>query len=238
MIVEKIKISVVIPVYNEQDNLPQLNTELHESLIPLGEGFEIVYVNDGSKDNSQKVLSQLSEAFESVRVLVFERNCGQTAAFSAGFRHSRGEYVITLDADLQNSPSDIPAMLAYLPEYDVVCGVRKNRRDTIVKRISSRIANAVRNKITRDQITDTGCSLKVFKKEYLDRITLFEGMHRFFPTLLKMQGANVIEVAVSHHPRTKGVSKYNVWNRALVSLLDCLFVRWMQERKINYKIRS
>lgn len=230
-------ISIVIPVYNEESNLLTLNEELHRALVQTTDNYEIIYVNDGSTDTSQTVLEQLQQASRQVKVVTFERNCGQTAAFSAGFAAARGEIVVTLDADMQNPPADILKLLPYLATHDVVCGVRLNRQDNWVRKISSRVANAVRNKITRDQVTDTGCSLKVYKKVYLDKIVLYEGMHRFLPTLLKMQGARVVEVEVRHFPRTAGVSKYNVWNRALVSFLDCLFVRWMQERQISYKIR-
>ncbi|HCT85110.1 MAG TPA: glycosyltransferase [Candidatus Margulisbacteria bacterium] len=234
--VETKYISVIIPVFNEQENLIAINTELLEVLNKLPYSYEIIYVNDGSTDNSISLLSNISKNHNRIRVISFNRNYGQTAALSAGFEEAEGQYIVTLDADRQNSPKDIPALFKYIPKYDIVCGIRKHRKDSLVKIISSKIANSIRNIITNENITDTGCSLKIIKKEYAKSFPLFEGMHRFFPTLVKLKGGKSIEVEVSHNPRRFGKSKYTTLNRMFIAFIDCLAVKWMQKRTIRYKV--
>ena len=230
------ELSVVIPVYNEEGNLEQLNTRIHDVLSKLNLAYEIIYVDDGSKDNTNTILEKFSKLDPKVKTITFSKNNGQTAAFDAGFKAATEKYIITIDADLQNWPENIPLLLSQIPAFDVVCGVRTNRKDTCVKLVSSKIANAVRNMITKETITDTGCSLKIFKKDFINKIPMFEGMHRFLPTLCKLYGATVTEVFVDHSPRVAGVSKYNMFNRVFVSLMDCLAVRWMQKRVLDYRI--
>jgi glycosyltransferase involved in cell wall biosynthesis len=171
-----------------------------------------------------------------VRVIRQRRNSGQSAALQAGFRFARGEIVITLDADLQNDPADIPRLLERIDTHDVVCGVRANRQDSWVRRVSSRIANGVRNRVTHDSVTDVGCTLRACRAEFLRRVPLFTGMHRFLPTLLKMEGARVIEVPVHHRPRLYGQPKYNIRNRIWRALADLMAVRWMQKRWIDRRL--
>lgn len=231
----KPEISVVIPVYNEEENLPILIPKITEVLKPLDKNFEIILVDDGSTDNSFNVIKDLSSRFMEVRYIRFKKNTGQTAAFDAGFKNALGDVVVTLDADLQNDPADIPKLLSYIPDYDIVCGWRAERKDPLIKKISSRIANSFRNFLTKDSIHDTGCSLKVYKREWLDKIKLYKGLHRFLPTLLKLEGARIIEVKVSHNPRKFGRSKYNIRNRLFTGLYDLLAVRWMQKRRLNYE---
>lgn len=230
----KPKISIVIPVYNEEENLPPLAETIVPVMQNIKEPYEIIFVDDASTDKSLAVLKSLAAKYTSIRLLRFTANCGQSAAFDAGFKSARGEIVVTLDADLQYDPQDIPKLLEKINEYDVVCGWRKRRQDPWLKLISTKIANAVRNKLSGEDIKDTGCSLKAFKKTYLANLKMYKGMHRFLPTLLKMQGAKVTEVEVRHFPRRFGVSKYNIRNRMFRAFLDLLFVVWMKKRNLNY----
>jgi glycosyltransferase involved in cell wall biosynthesis len=235
-----IDLSVVFPVYNEEENVPILIDEIARALDGKGWTYEIVAVDDGSADRSLEVLRSLKSRYPMLRLITFEKNSGQTAALDAGWRAARGRFVVSLDADLQNDPADIPKMMRELERNaaDMVIGIRVNRQDTFARRLQSRIGNGVRNWITRDHITDTGCSLKLVKREAIDRVRLFTGMHRFLPTLVRMEGYKVIEMPVNHRPRQFGVSKYGAMNRAFRGLADCLAVRWMSSRNLRYKIRE
>jgi len=231
------KISLIIPVYNEEENLQDLYSEITNCLSGLRCAFELLLVDDGSTDSSLAVIRALAGADERVRFLSFAGNCGQSAAFAAGFRYADGDVIVTLDADLQNDPADIPAMLdVYAQGVDMVIGWRAKRQDSAVKRYASRFANWVRNRISRETVRDTGCSLKVMRADMVKRIPMFTGMHRFLPTLMKLEGAKVAEVRVNHRPRNKGVSKYGIWDRAWASAYDLLAVRWMQKRYIGYVV--
>jgi glycosyltransferase involved in cell wall biosynthesis len=203
----------------------------------LGQPFELVLVDDGSSDGSGELLDQLAAADSRLRVLHFVENCGQSAALAAGFAHARGQVIITLDADLQNDPEDIPALLPLLQEHDAVVGIRQRRRDTFWKRFSSRFANAVRNWLTREDIVDTGCPLKVFRAQAIKSIRMWHGAHRFLPTLLKLEGYRVAQVPVRHRPRQAGESHYGTWDRALRGLRDALGVRWLQDRALRWRLR-
>jgi len=231
-------ISAVIPAYDEQECVADCVREVRGALQGIGRSFEVIVVDDGSTDGTFNVLRRLKESVPELRVLRFASNCGQTAAMEAGFRHARGEFVVTLDADLQNDPADIPAMLVRMEEWDVVCGVRANRADNLVRRLSSRIANGVRNLLTGDRITDTGCTLKLYRREFVEKLKLFDGMHRFLPTLLRLAGARVTEMPVRHRPRLKGAAKYGVGNRIFKSFRDLFAVRWMQSRWLDYRIEE
>jgi glycosyltransferase involved in cell wall biosynthesis len=171
-------------------------------------------------------------------VLGFRKNCGETAAGAAGLKEARGEVVITIDADLQNDPMDIPRMLGYLRDYDMVTGWRQKRDDSWVKRITSTIANAIRNRLSGETIRDSGCTFRAYKRECLQNLKLFKGMHRFMPTLVKMEGFRVIEIPIAHHPREFGVSKYTTWNRMWRAFVDLLAVKWMKNRHICYEIEE
>jgi glycosyltransferase involved in cell wall biosynthesis len=228
-------LSIVVPVFNEADNLEPLYREIRAALHDRGLDFEILFVDDGSTDATPSVLRQIAGTDPAVRVLRLPRNSGQTAAFGAGFRAARGEVIATLDADLQNDPADLPRLLDKLDNFDVVCGVRQNRRDSWVRRMSSRIANAVRNRMTHESISDVGCSLRVFRRSLVEDLPLFTGMHRFLPTLLRMQGARLHEVPVRHRPRLHGQSKYGIQNRLWVGIVDLFAVRWMQRRWIDHR---
>lgn len=229
-----VNLSVVIPAFNEERNLPVLLEEIDRALAPLELSYEILVVDDGSTDGTLDVALALAREDPRRRVLRSERNAGQSAAMVAGFRHARGSVVATLDADLQNDPADLPGMLEVLDQgWDVVSGIRADRRDHWVRRISSKIANGVRNRLTHESITDVGCTLRVIRKPFLDRIPMFTGMHRFLPTLLRLAGARITEVPVHHRPRLHGEPKYNIRNRIWKALADLLAVRWMQRRWID-----
>ncbi|MCU1229174.1 MAG: glycosyl transferase family 2 [Acidobacteria bacterium] len=229
-------LSVVFPVYNEEENVPILLAEIAKALDGKPWTYEIVAADDGSSDGSLAALRAARAQYPNLRIVALAKNSGQTAALDAAWRAARGDYVVSLDADLQNDPADIPAMMQKLEELgvDMVIGVRVNRHDTFSRKLQSKIGNGVRNWITRDQITDTGCSLKLVRREAIDRVKLYTGMHRFLPTLVRMQGYKVAEMPVNHRARQFGVSKYGAMNRAFRGLADCLAVRWMSKRVLDY----
>ncbi|MDQ6801827.1 MAG: glycosyltransferase family 2 protein [Acidobacteriota bacterium] len=233
-------LSVVFPVFNEEENVPILLEEIATALRGQPWSYEMIAVDDGSVDRSLEILRQSRAKYPNLRVLTFEKNSGQTAALDAGWRAAKGTYVVSLDADLQNDPADIPVMMRKLEESgaDMIIGVRVNRQDTFARKIQSRIGNGVRNWITGDQITDTGCSLKLVRRSAIERVALYTGMHRFLPTLVRMQGHKVIETPVNHRPRKFGVSKYGAMNRAMRGLVDCFAVRWMSKRMLTYKLKD
>ncbi len=233
-----IEISVVVPVYNEEENLPILIPEVVSVLEPLSKPYEMIFVDDGSTDRSRDILKKMAPQHPELRFLGLKRNCGETAAGAAGLKEARGRVVITLDADLQNDPKDIPKMLEYLRDYDMVTGWRETREDSWVKRITSKIANGIRNRLSGESIRDSGCTFRVYKRECLQNLKLYKGMHRFMPTLVKMEGFRVIEVPVGHHSRKFGVSKYTTWNRMWRAFVDLLAVRWMKSRHVRYEIEE
>jgi glycosyltransferase involved in cell wall biosynthesis len=227
------RLSIVVPLFNEEENLPPLEAEIAAALAPLGGDHEILYVDDGSTDGSFAALERLAAANPRIRLLRHAKNAGQSAALAAGFRAARGAIVVTLDADLQNDPADIPRLLAKLDEgYDAVSGVRRDRRDSWTRRISSKIANGVRNWATDESVTDVGCSLKAYRREFLRDLPMFSGMHRFLPTLVRWNGARLAELDVHHRPRLHGVAKYGIGNRLFRALADLRAVRWMRSRWI------
>jgi glycosyltransferase involved in cell wall biosynthesis len=235
---EKVEISAVVPVYNEEETLPVLIPKLMKVLEGLGCSFELIFVDDGSSDESQKILREMASQYPSFRVLRFRENRGLSTALVAGMREARGEKIVTLDSDLQNDPADIPKLLEYLDRYDMATGWRQKREDTWLKRISSKIGNSVRNWLSGENIQDSACTLRAFKKECVKEIPVFNGMHRFLSTLVKMAGYRIIEVPVSHHPRKFGKSKYNIRNRMVRSFVDLLAVKWMKGRTIRYDIEE
>jgi len=233
-----IRISVVVPIYNEEPNIGRLLAEVQPVLEGLGTSWEVVAVDDGSRDASLRLLTEAQAARPWLRVVCFDQNRGQTAAFLAGFRAARGEILVTMDADLQNDPKDIPKLLERMPEYDVVCGFRAKRDDPLRKRWASKIANAVRRWVLKDNIRDTGCSLKAFRRECADCVPPFNGMHRFFPILMAAQGFRVTQVEVGHRPREAGASKYGTLDRLVRSLPDMFAVRWMNRRRLRLDARD
>jgi dolichol-phosphate mannosyltransferase len=230
------KISFVIPIYNEEGNIKRLFEELTRVAETLSHPYEIMLVDDASTDRSLHIIKELAASHEQVRYLSFEANCGQSAALYAGFQNADGDVIITMDADLQNDPADIPKLMQFFGEYDMVNGWRADRQDTLSKKVGSRIGNYVRNRLTWETIHDTGCSLKVMRATMLKRIRMFRGLHRFLPTLMRLEGARVIEVPVNHRPRVHGVSKYNNLRRGIEGLYDVIAVRWMIKRYLKIRI--
>lgn len=230
-------LSLIVPAYDEEDCLAALYGRVLE-VFGNGLAWELVVVDDGSRDRTGAVARELAEKDPRVRAHILTRNCGQTTAIRVGIAAARGPLVATLDADLQNDPGDLLAMLEALGENDAVVGYRTERHDDWLRRTSSRVANAIRNALTGDQVRDTGCSLKLVRTEAIRAIPLFEGMHRFLPTLLRYHGYRVIEHPVSHRPRLAGTSKYGVSNRAWRAFKDLLAVRWMRSRIVHPEVRG
>lgn len=227
------EISVVVPLFNEEESIAILQTELSAAL--KGFEYEIIFVDDGSVDRTADRI----ETAPNIRLIRFEKNCGQSAAIYAGLTAARGGTVVIIDGDLQNDPADIPKLLAEIARgADLVCGYRVKRRDTLVKRATSQIANAVRSRYTKDGVRDTGCTLKAMRRECMSTLLPFKGMHRFIPALVKAAGYRLVEVPVNHRPRRFGQSKYGLGNRALRATVDMFGVRWLLSRQLNYKIRE
>ena len=233
-----VDLSVVIPVYNEEESLRHLWPELRAVLEPLGLAFEVVFVDDGSRDRSAELIRELREDDPRVRLVRLKTHAGETAVTDAGFKTARGRWVVTMDADLQNDPHDIPVLLSHLDRWDAVTGWRVNRGegDTVLRRVSSQVANRVRNWISNESIHDSGCTFRAFRRECLRGLVLYRGFHRFIPTLLRMRGYRVIEVPVRNRPRRYGESKYGVLNRVFVATTDLLVVRWMKSRLLRYEV--
>jgi dolichol-phosphate mannosyltransferase len=227
------ELSIVIPAYNERENLGPLLAELHRALERIGRSHEIVLVDDGSRDGSAEWLRAESQRDPSLVPVLLERNSGQSAALAAGLAHARGDVIVTLDADLQNDPADLPRVLEALDGADVVSGIRAHRQDGGLRLLSSRIANAVRRGAIGDPITDIGCSFKAYRRTALEGLPMFVGVHRFLPALCVFRGAKLVEVELSHRPRRFGTSKYGVQNRLWRGLYDLVGVRWLKSRLIR-----
>jgi glycosyltransferase involved in cell wall biosynthesis len=225
-----VDISVVVPCFNEEDNIELLLNELEQALRPTGKSFEIIYVDDCSTDSSLARLQDAAKSRPYLRVLAHKQNLGESAAILSGYEAARGQIVFSMDADLQNDPADIPRFLKALEQADAVCGVRRKRQDSWSKRISSRIANKVRAALLKDDIHDAGCTYRAIRREALVQLIGFRGLHRFIPTILRYHGFKVVEIPVNHRPRTRGYSKYGVGNRLWVGILDIIGMMWYRKR--------
>ena len=226
-------VSVVVPLFNEEASMPILQSELRAALGHLD--HEIIFVDDGSIDRTVERIENAAN----VRVVRFARNAGQSAAIYAGLQAARGTTAVLIDGDLQNDPADIPKLLAEISRgADLVCGYRAQRKDTLVKRLTSRVANFVRSRFTKDGVRDTGCTLKAMRRECVGALVPFKGMHRFIPALVKAAGYRLVEIPVNHRPRRFGRSKYGVGSRALRATIDMFGVRWLLSRRLNYKVRD
>jgi dolichol-phosphate mannosyltransferase len=226
-------VSVIVALYNEEENVPILQAELRAAL--KGVDHEFIFVDDGSADRTVERI----EAAPNLRVIRFEKNAGQSAAIYAGLQAARGAILVLIDGDLQNDPADIPKLVGEVSRSaDLVCGYRAQRRDTRVKRLTSRIANAVRSRYTKDGVRDTGCTLKAMRRECVGALVPFKGMHRFIPALIKDAGYRLVEIPVNHRPRRFGQTKYGLGNRAVRATIDMFGVRWLLSRRLNYKIRE
>lgn len=235
------ELSLVIPCFNEEGNLRELIKAIREALEPLGVSYEVVITDDCSRDNSWAILKEFAAADARIRVQRFQFNCGESAASFAGMKAARGQYIVTLDADLQNDPRDLPKFLDALRHFDCVCGTRvkvRGQGDGALRVLSSRIANEVRNALSGEQISDAGCTYRAFKRECIDNLKFFKGMHRFLPTLFKIEGHTVTEIEVTNNPRFAGQSNYGVWNRLFASFHDLLAVRWMKKRMFKYIVQE
>lgn len=226
-------ISVIVPLFNEEENMSILQSELKAALD--GIDHEMIFVDDGSIDRTLERI----ETAPNVRVIRFEQNTGQSAAIYAGLQAAHGAITVLIDGDLQNDPADIPRLLAEIDRgADLVCGYRARRKDTLLKRLTSRIANFVRSRFTKDYVRDTGCTLKAMRRDCVSALLPFKGMHRFIPALVKGAGYRLVEIPVNHRPRRFGQSKYGLGNRALRATIDMFGVRWLLSRRFNYKIRG
>lgn len=228
--------TIIIPVFNEEDNLERVEKELLAYSKIAKKSTCILFVNDGSKDNSQSLIEQICDRNDNFNYLAFEENRGLSAAIKAGFDASETELVGYIDSDLQTSPEDFDLLLEHIGEYDLVTGVRSNRKDSFVKNMSSKIANGIRRTFTHDGMDDTGCPLKVIKADYAKRIPMFKGLHRFLPAMILLQNGKIIQIPVRHFPRIAGQAKFGLWNRLLGPLSDCFAYLWMKRKYINYKI--
>jgi dolichol-phosphate mannosyltransferase len=226
-------VSVVVPLFNEEENVPILQSELTTALAGLD--YEIIFVDDGSSDATIARIRPDAR----VRILPFAKNAGQSAAMYAGLHAAAGAVAVLIDGDLQNDPADIPKLIAEIERgADLVCGYRAVRKDTAVKRLTSRVANFVRSRFTKDGVRDTGCTLKAMRRECISTLVPFKGMHRFIPALVKGAGYKLVEVPVNHRPRQFGVSKYGLGNRAVRATVDMFGVRWLLSRQLSYKVRE
>ncbi|MFI2742545.1 glycosyltransferase family 2 protein [Zhouia sp. PK063] len=230
--------TIIIPVYNEDENLYRVEKELLNYLAIAIKNTQVLLVNDGSTDNSLTIIKEICAKHEEFHYISFGENCGLSAAIKAGFDYATTEYVGYMDADLQTSADDFNNLLKYVPAYDLVTGVREQRKDSFVKRLSSLSANKIRRFFTNDGMDDTGCPLKVIKTDYAKRIPMFSGLHRFLPAMILLQKGNIIQIPVQHFPRMAGQAKFGLANRLVGPLLDCFVYLWMKKKYINYTITN
>ncbi|MGK5594737.1 MAG: glycosyltransferase family 2 protein [Parachlamydiaceae bacterium] len=230
--------SIVIPLKNEEENIRDLVEEIVPVMNALKSSWELICIDDGSTDQTLFYLKELQQEHANLRILAFEKNYGQSSAFDAGFKAAKGQFIITMDGDRQNDPRDIPSLIALADQADLVTGHRVNRKDPFSKRIISRFANFIRSRFCRDEVPDTGCSLKLYRRECLDKIKLYQGMHRFLPALFKIEGFKIAVVPVNHRERVKGYTKYHFFNRSFNTVADMLAVRWMSNRRLSYQIKK
>ncbi|PCI35590.1 MAG: dolichol-phosphate mannosyltransferase [Flavobacteriaceae bacterium] len=230
--------TIIIPVYNEEDNLKRVASEMLAYFKIATKKTKVLFVNDGSQDNSQAMIVDICRDNKDFSYLSFEKNCGLSAAISAGFHLCDTALVGYIDSDLQTAPSDFNLLLEHIEKNDLVTGVRANRKDSFVKNMSSTIANGIRRSFTSDGMDDTGCPLKVIKTDFAKRIPMFKGLHRFLPAMILLQQGNIKQVPVQHFPRIAGEAKYGVWNRLLGPLMDCFAYLWMKKKYINYTVAS
>lgn len=229
-------LTIIVPVYNEEESLVRFCQEMDAFLSSAPIPATILFVNDGSKDGSQAIIARACAGGTGYRYLQLDRNCGLSTAIKAGIDACDTELVGYIDADLQTSPADFLKFFQYFPKYEMVNGIRARRQDTAVKKASSKIANAFRRLMINDGIVDTCCPLKIMKTAYAQKIPFFTGLHRFIPALIQLQGGRVRQVPVAHFPRFAGTAKYHLFNRLIGPFFDTLAFRWMRSRYIRYRI--
>ena len=228
-------ISIIVPVYNCEEYIEKcIDSILHQTY----QNFEVIVINDGSKDKSLALIKEICNRNQAFHYISFDKNYGLSAAIKAGFDTVESKWVGYIDADLQTDPEDFNKLLALADQYDLVTGVRADRKDSFVKNMSSKIANSIRRAFTNDGMDDTGCPLKVIDAEKAKKIPMFKGLHRFLPAMILLQNGTVTQVPVKHFPRIAGESKFNLWNRLLGPLMDCFAFVWMKKKYINYKIQE
>ena len=234
----KYEFTIIVPVYNEEENLKRVEQELTNYIKIATKKTKVLFVNDGSKDNSQQLIEEICNNNPNFNFINFQKNCGLSAAITAGFNNVDTELVGYIDSDLQTAPEDFNLLLNEIEEYDFVTGVRANRKDTFVKNMSSTIANGIRRSFTHDGMDDTGCPLKVIKTEFAKNIPMFKGLHRFLPAMILLQNGTIKQIPVQHFPRIAGEAKYGLWNRLFGPLVDCFAYLWMKKKYINYTVES
>ena len=230
------RLTIIVPIYNEAENMERLERELAAYLAKAAVKSCVLFVNDGSTDGSLELLKPIANRHDDFFYISFERNAGLSAAIKAGIDYAWSDYVGYIDADLQTTPDDFDLLVPYLPDYALVTGIRAERKDTFVKKMSSKIANGFRRRMTHDNIADTGCPLKVIRTEVARQIPFFKGMHRFLPALVMLQQEQVKQVPVRHFPRMAGQAKFNLTNRLVAPFVDCFAYRWMAKRYIRYRV--
>ena len=235
---QQLEISVVIPAFNEEEAILPLLDEVFQTMDEMGCSHEVIVINDGSDDATESILHRRRETSPLLRVLTLVPRSGQSAAFEAGFRAARGDLIITMDGDGQNDPADIPRLVEAIPGHDAVLGVRAHRKDPWIRKFAQRIANGVRNTLLGTRFQDVGCSLKVFRRQIIQDLTLYNGLHRFFPYLVEMRGGRTVEVDVGHRARQLGTSKYSPLGRGIPAFLDLLMVRRMKKRALRYNVEE
>lgn len=230
--------TIIVPVFNEEDNLERVEKELSSYLEIASVPASVLFVNDGSTDNSQELIEAICAKNSAFDFLLFQENRGLSAAIKAGFDYVTTELVGYIDSDLQTAPSDFNILLEHIKTHELVTGVRANRKDSFVKNMSSTIANGIRRAFTKDGMDDTGCPLKIIKTDYAKRIPMFKGLHRFLPAMILLQNGKIKQVPVQHFPRIAGTAKYGLWNRLLGPLMDCFAYLWMKKKYINYTVEK
>ncbi|CAM3442306.1 glycosyltransferase family 2 protein [Aequorivita lipolytica] len=233
-----VEFTIIVPVYNEKENLLRVEKELLAYTKMATKKTSVLFVNDGSIDNSQELIEEICTRNEVFHFISFKENQGLSAAIKAGFDFVESPLVGYIDSDLQTDPEDFNLLLEHIGEYDLVTGVRADRKDKFVKNMSSKIANGIRRAFTHDGMDDTGCPLKVIKTDYAKRIPMFKGLHRFLPAMILLQNGRILQVPVKHFPRMAGTAKFGLWNRLLGPLMDCFAYLWMKKKYINYEIKS
>lgn len=230
------KFTIIVPVYNEEDNLERVEKELLAYSKIASIPTKVLFINDGSNDTSQEHIEAICNRNINFDYILFAENRGLSAAIKAGFDHIDTELVGYIDSDLQTAPEDFNLLLEHIGNYDLVTGVRSNRKDSFVKNMSSKIANGIRRAFTHDGMDDTGCPLKVIKSEYAKRIPMFKGLHRFLPAMILLQNGKILQIPVQHFPRIAGTAKFGLWNRLIGPLMDCFAYLWMKKKYINYQV--
>lgn len=230
--------TIIVPVYNEYDNLLRVEKELLAYINIASKSTKILFINDGSKDNSQVLIDTICERNTNFSFITFKDNRGLSAAIKAGFDYTKTEIVGYIDSDLQTLPKDFNLLLEHINDFDLVTGVRANRKDSLTKKVQSKVANTIRRCFTNDGMDDTGCPLKIIKTSYAKRIPMFKGLHRFLPAMILLQNGKIKQVPVDHFPRIAGKTKFGFWNRLVGPFIDCFAYLWMKKKYINYEIKK